>query len=62
MFTTKEQESDFIDWLTNYLYNNTDARNEMAWIPRKTKKVCRGLAETFNSFYGWATKKAETDE
>ena len=56
---TKEQEQDFIDWLTEYLYSNTKARRSLMTISRKNKKLARQAAEQFVFMFGWKTKQGE---
>lgn len=48
-----EQEANFINWMGDYLYNNTQARKDIMAYPRKRKKMCRGAAENFAFNYGW---------
>jgi len=50
---TEEEESDFIKWMTNYLYENTSARNELMTIKTKNKKNCREASKQFVYNYGW---------
>lgn len=50
---TKEQESEFIDWLTDYLYTTPKARHEIMNYPVKSKSLCRKAAESFAFNYGW---------
>lgn len=44
----------FIDWLTDYLYKNTAARDEIMDRPVKIKTKCREAAKGFTWNYGWA--------
>lgn len=51
---TKEEEIDFINWMTEYLYNNSRARRELMSIPRKNKKFCKEASQSFVYNYGWS--------
>ena len=53
---SEEQEQEFIDWLTDYLYKNTEPRQHMMAFPMKNKKQCQLAANEFVSNYGWKTK------
>lgn len=53
---TEKEQNEFIDWLTNYLYQNSEARKEVMKFPVKDKKRCKEVAIQFVSFYGWKTK------
>ena len=53
---TQEQENEFVDWLTDYLYNNRDARQELMVFSHKDKKRCKGAAREFSANYGWKLK------
>ena len=53
---TKDQEQEFVKWLTDYLYQNTKARKEIMEYPIKRKAHCRKVAEFFAWNYGWKTK------
>ena len=52
-FWNEEEEKDFVNWLSDYLYNNTKARNSLVTFPRKNKKETRKVAEEFVWNYGW---------
>ena len=54
---TKEQESHFIDWLTNYFYQNKEARNSLMAYPMKRKKHCEKVAREWAFKYGWKYKE-----
>lgn len=54
-WTTKEMD-DFIQWLADYLYNNTEARKEVMRIPKRTKKDTKKVAQFFVFDYGWKQK------
>ena len=54
---TKEQEAEFIQWVTDYLYNNKEARNMLLQHPYKNKTTCKKAAEQFAFNYGWKYKK-----
>jgi len=59
---TIEEQNSFKDWLTDYLYNNKDARKFMMSFPIKDKKRCKETASQFNAWYGWKTKKSITEK
>ena len=46
----------FISWLTDYLYNDKDARKELMRHPRKKRKECERAAVFFVWNYGWKLK------
>lgn len=50
---TKEQEDEFVEWLTNYLYTNHKASSSLYKISRLSKKKAKECAEMFNMNYGW---------
>ena len=50
---TKEQESEFIDWLTDHLRTNKEARVAIMKIPSRTKSMCKRTAEAFAFNFGW---------
>lgn len=50
-----EQEV-FTAWLADYLYKNTNARNEFMEHPIKNKIQCRKVADMFVLNYGWKVK------
>lgn len=50
-----EQEV-FTAWLADYLYKNTNARNEIMERPIKNKIQCRKVADMFVLKYGWKVK------
>lgn len=52
-----EQQEDFYEWLTNYLYTNTGARRAIMNNPTKTKKACKQEASWFIFDYGWKVKE-----
>ena len=54
---TREEELSFQSWLTDYLFNNTEARCEMMTTTRKNKKFCREASKWFTFAYGWSYKK-----
>ena len=55
---TKEEEEDFTQWMADYLYVTTGARNELMSFPRKTKKACLEVARYFVWNHGWKTQNA----
>jgi hypothetical protein len=51
---TQEQAHDFIVWLTEYLYNNKEARKYITGINSKlSKKKLNSIASNFEAIYGW---------
>jgi hypothetical protein len=54
---TQKQEDEFKKWFADYLYNNTEARNEIMSMPIKRKKVINGVVEFWNLDYGWKIKE-----
>lgn len=53
---TEKEENAFIDWLSDYLYNNKEARKEIMSLPKKNKKDCHLAAKQFSAFWGWQLK------
>jgi hypothetical protein len=53
---TDDDQSDFAKWMTQYLYNNEKARQEIMAVPRKTKKYCKNVANHFVFNHGWKIK------
>jgi len=45
---TEEQEKEFEVWIKNYLYESTEARNQLMSFPHKNKK-------TINKWWAWFT-------
>jgi hypothetical protein len=52
---TKEEQEDFRNWLSDFLYNNSKARKVFS-IP-KSKKYCNKASGMFILSYGWRTKE-----
>ena len=52
---TSAQENEFVEWMTDYLYENAAARREIMRWPKKNKKHCKSVAESFVFNYGWKT-------
>jgi len=52
---TQEQEDDFTNWFSEYLYKNKEARQEFLSYPIKDKKRCIQAAKEFVFNYGWTT-------
>lgn len=50
---TSTEQDDFQKWLTEYMYANKDARNELSTISTKSKKHCNQFASQFIWNYGW---------
>ena len=53
---SRDQEDGFIDWLSDYLYTHSEARDELMFTPRKTKKACFEVASIFVFNFGWRTE------
>jgi len=52
---TQEEENSFIEWVADYLYNNSEARKILYGIHIKNKKLCKKAAEGL-IFYCWKIK------
>lgn len=50
---TKVEANDYVEWMTDYLYNNTEARKELMTITSKHKGRCKSTAEFFSNMYLW---------
>lgn len=50
---TGEQEEEFKEWMTEYLYNNNEARKSIMTHNKKNKKEIRKAVEEFTNNYGW---------
>lgn len=48
-----ETQTSFIDWMTDYLYKTSQARNEILNNPIKNKKHIRKAVSEFVFNYGW---------
>jgi hypothetical protein len=59
---TIHQEEDFLEWLTNHLYENKEARGVILRITSKNKKLCKQGAQAFIFNYGWSYKESELTE
>jgi hypothetical protein len=53
---TSKEEEDFREWLVNYLYKSSSARNEIMNFPKKSKPYIRLTATWFMFSYGWRLK------
>jgi hypothetical protein len=53
---TSETENIFKTWMTNYLFNNKGARQEIMARPIKNKKIIKNVVNSFILNYGWAYK------
>lgn len=54
---TQEQEDGFEKWLTDYLCNSSEAREEIIWFPVKSKTSCKRAANAFITNYGWISAR-----
>jgi hypothetical protein len=50
---TKEECNSFEKWLSDLVYHNTKARNELMQHPIKRRKYCNDFARSFTFNYGW---------
>lgn len=50
---SKEAEGSFLNWLTDYFYDNKKARIELLKNHSRNKQFCRKAAEQFVFNYGW---------
>lgn len=53
---TSEEESYFVNWLTDYLMEHKEAREQLMKFPLKNKKAVRDFACWFVFDYGWKYK------
>ena len=53
---TRDQEYDFIDWLTDYFRTNDDARESLTTVLSRNKLFCNKAAREFVGSYGWTLK------
>ena len=52
---TREQEHNFEDWMTDYLYKDRSARHELLELSTYANKTrCRKAAQEFTFMYGWS--------
>lgn len=49
----EDEEKEFTNWLTDYLYKTKEARLELTTCISKNKKCCRDAARAFVWNYGW---------
>ena len=54
---TQAEEDEFVKWMADYLYKNTEARFEIMRCPRKHKESCIKAAKEFTWVYGWKNKE-----
>ena len=54
---TKDQESEFIEWLTNHLQTRKEARAIIMNMPSRNKSMCKRTAEAFAFNFGWKYKE-----
>jgi len=54
---TEEEQDEFTKWLSKYLYNNREAREELMACPIKCKRSTDGVARMFMLNYGWKFKE-----
>lgn len=53
---TTWQEQKYIEWMAQYLYNNTGARKELMRFPFKRKELCHKVAAWFTAMHLWVVK------
>ena len=58
---TQEQEDEFKEWLADYLYKNTRARQQIMKFPRKDKRICARVASGFVWNHGWKAMLKENN-
>lgn len=58
---TPKEEKEFVDWLTEYLYDNSGAREEIMRVNSKNKQLCKMAAQNFCAWFGWTTTKVEKE-
>lgn len=46
-------EESFLTWLTNYFFNNKEARDELTTCLTRDKECCRKAAQSFVWNHGW---------
>jgi len=56
---TAEQEKEFADWLTDYLYKNKKAQREILVRTTRSKKILKDAVNDFVFMYGWKYKAKE---
>ena len=56
---SKEEEEDFIKWLTNHLYKSAEVRKGIMRTPLRNKKHCEKTAREFWFMYGWSSAPQE---
>lgn len=56
-WNSEDDEKEFTEWLSNYMYTNAKARRELMSCPIKRKDRCKQFATHFVSWYGWINKK-----
>lgn len=50
---TKKEQDDFLDWLTEYLWDNAEARKELMTVPMRRKPHLRKASREFGFMWGW---------
>lgn len=50
---TPEEERHFVNWMTDYLIEHKDARQEIMRFPLKNKSEIKKFAQQFALNYGW---------
>ena len=59
---SKEDETEFSDWLRDYLYDNLEARRELLNHTTKNKKHAADAAAEFVWMYGWKVRSDEVED
>jgi hypothetical protein len=54
---TEEEQDDFVNWATDYLYKNPEARKEILNHPTRNKKLIKGAMEELVLKWGWKFEK-----
>lgn len=53
---TEEEQNNFKEWMIDYLYNNSEAREEIMEVAIKNKEIIKKLSTMFVFNYGWRIK------
>ena len=56
---TLQESNSFCYWLTDYMFNNKDARKELMRFPSRDKEECKRFARYFICIKGWKWKRSE---
>lgn len=59
---TKEQEKEFVKWLSNEIYTNKETWQYFGFSYKPFKKICNKVAEDFVTNYGWTYASEEAEK